>query len=139
MPVTIWFARIETLNTAMTAPRRSPMASATPMPTHRLPETVVPQNAPKAPTSIIPSVPRFNTPDRSTNTSPNPTSRRGVADTSPPARILVRTSDRGQSPSPGEDLSRDYRQDYHSLDREDYPGGCARIDLEIFAHHDQST
>ena len=77
-PVTIWLTRSVMLISATTADITAPAAMATRMASHTLPVCTDVQNAATAPTSIIPSMPRFSTPERSAMISPMAARASGV-------------------------------------------------------------
>ena len=77
-PVATWFA----ISVSAIAPKISdvpaPAAMPAAMPSHGEPLFDATMNATTAPTSIIPSTPRFSTPDFSVTSSPSAANTRGV-------------------------------------------------------------
>ena len=77
-PVGTWLELSSSTSTAKISADSAPPTSAPAQPSHGLPVRTVAPNPEIAPISIIPSTPRFSTPDFSTTSSPSPASRMGV-------------------------------------------------------------
>src|SRR3712207_5796201 len=78
-PQATWLARSVRVSRPKSAAIASPASAATSRPSSGLPVEAVAMKPAAAPTSIMPSTPRFSTPERSATSSPKPASSRGVA------------------------------------------------------------
>ena len=77
-PDTVWFTRNDTASNPWTHASSAPATPPARSESVRLPVCTPVQNPTTAPSSIIPSTPRFITPDRSAISSPRAASRIGV-------------------------------------------------------------
>ena len=77
-PVAVWFELSVSTSTPNSSAPQAPAAAAASTATQGLPVMTAAAKPPMAPSSIMPSTPRFSTPDFSVISSPIPASKIGV-------------------------------------------------------------